>query len=164
MKYVLLGKIVNTHGIKGEIRILSDFPYKDKVFNKISNVYIGKEKIREEIVSYRQHKNYDMICLKGINNINDVLKYKGMYIFINKEELKLDKNEYLDEDIVNLDVVCNNKKIAVVKKVVRYDKNNLLLCKNMEKEFYIPYNFDIIKKIDLDDKIIEIEDIKGLIV
>ena len=60
MKYVYIGKIVNTHGIKGELRILSDFKYKDKVFKSNMLIYIGKDKIEEKIVSYRKHKNFDM--------------------------------------------------------------------------------------------------------
>ena len=51
MKYVLIGKIVNTHGLKGEVRILSSFKYKDKVFKNGMKVYIGKNKIEECITS-----------------------------------------------------------------------------------------------------------------
>ena len=77
MKYVLIGKIVNTHGLKGEVRILSSFKYKDKVFKKDMNIYIGKDKINEKIVTYRYHKIFDMITMKGYNDINQILKYKG---------------------------------------------------------------------------------------
>ena len=70
MKYIIIGKIVNTHGIKGELRILSDFKYKDKIFKKGFPLYIGYTKEKEII------------------NINEVLKYKGEYVFINKEELE----------------------------------------------------------------------------
>ena len=45
MNYVYIGKIVNTHGIRGEVRLLSNFRYKDKVFIKNMNIYIGKDKI-----------------------------------------------------------------------------------------------------------------------
>ena len=47
MEYICIGKIVNTHGIKGEIRILSEFPYKSLVFKQNFTVYIGKEKIKQ---------------------------------------------------------------------------------------------------------------------
>ena len=55
MEYLYIGKIVNTHGIRGEIRILSNFKYKDRVFKKDIPIYIGKEKDREVISSYRHH-------------------------------------------------------------------------------------------------------------
>lgn len=65
MDYIKIGKIVNTHGIKGEVRLLSKFPYKDKVFVKDMNIYIDK-KYKEVINSYRKHKNFDMITFSRI--------------------------------------------------------------------------------------------------
>ena len=60
MKYVLIGRLVNTHGLKGEVRILSSFKYKDRVFKKGMKIYIGKDKVCEEITGYRYHKIFDM--------------------------------------------------------------------------------------------------------
>ena len=75
MKYLYIGKIVNTHGIKGEVRILSDFEYKDLVFKVNNKLYLGDQKEEIIINSYRHHKNYEMITFNNITNINDVLKY-----------------------------------------------------------------------------------------
>ena len=50
LKYVYLGKIVNTHGIRGEVRILSDFLFKDAVFQKHRKFYIGKHKISKKLI------------------------------------------------------------------------------------------------------------------
>ena len=61
MKYVLIGKLVNTHGLKGEVRILSDFRYKDRVFIPNMKIYIGKEKKEETISTYRHHKIFEML-------------------------------------------------------------------------------------------------------
>ena len=63
MEYICIGKIVNTHGIKGEIRILSEFPYKSLVFKQNFAVYIGKEKIKQTIQSYRHHKIFDIVLI-----------------------------------------------------------------------------------------------------
>ena len=109
MKYVLIGKIVNTHGLKGEVRILSSFKYIDKVFKEGMKIYIGKDKIEEKINSYRHHKIFEMITMCGYNDINQILKYKGDYVFVNKEDIHLGENEYLDEDIIGLNVYVNNK-------------------------------------------------------
>ena len=76
MKLIKIGKIVNTHGIKGELRLLSKFPYKDKVFIKNMPIYINKEE-KEIINTYRKHKNFDMITLDGYTNINEVLKLRA---------------------------------------------------------------------------------------
>lgn len=163
MKYVIIGKIVNTHGIKGEVRILSDFPYKSKVFKTGMKIYIGKSKEEKEITTYRPHKMFDMIKMNDLDNINDVLKYKGQYVFINKADLVLGDHEYIDEDLIGKDIIMNGKNIGKVKKIVRYSKNNLFLVNNTEKDFYIPYNFDIIKNIDLENGQITIKELEGLL-
>ena len=163
MKYVIIGKIVNTHGIKGEVRILSDFPHKSKVFKTGMKIYIGKAKEEREITTYRPHKMFDMIKMNDLDNINDVLKYKGQYVFINKADLVLGDHEYLDEDLIGKDIIMNGKNIGKVKKIVRYSKNNLFLVNNTEKDFYIPYNFDIIENIDLENSQITIKELEGLL-
>lgn len=164
MKYLYIGKIVNTHGIKGEIRLLSNFKYKDKVFTNGFKIYIGKDKIKEEIVNYRVHKQFDMICLKGINNINDVLKYKGLKVFINQEDLVFEKDEYLDEELIDLVVMCNDKEYGIVYDIEINDINDLLVIQRDDEEYLIPYKKELIKSIDFDKKIIVFEEVvEGLL-
>lgn len=162
MKYVLIGKIVNTHGLKGEVRLLSDFKYKDKVFIPGMNIYVGKNKINEIINTYRHHKVFDMITMNGYNDINEVLKYKGDYVFVNKEDIKLGTNEYLDEDIMGLNVYNDDKCIGIVKKIENHNGNEILVVVNNEKKYLIPYNFDIILSINLEEKEMHVKNIVGL--
>ena len=163
MKYVCIGKIVNTHGIKGELRILSSFVYKDKVFKKDFKFYIGKEKIGEVINSYRRHKNFDMVTFNGYNNINEVLKYKGSLVYVNRDDIILDSNTYLDEDLIDLDCYYQDKMIGRLYRVERYPNNNLLVIKNSDKEILIPYHDNFIVKIDLDNKKIYLKNVDDLI-
>ena len=160
MKLIKIGKIVNTHGIKGELRLLSKFPYKDKVFVKDMTIYINKD-TKEVINSYRKHKNFDMITLKGYININEVLKYKGKNVYVDSDDIKLDKDKYLDEEIIGLNVIYENNNKGVVTDIERYDKTSLLVIKG-EREYLIPYNDNMIDKIDINDKKIYIKNIKGL--
>lgn len=161
MALIKIGKIVNTHGIKGELRLLSKFPYKDKVFIKDMTIYINKEN-KEVINSYRKHKNFDMITLNGYTNINEVLKYKGKNVYVNDGDIKLEENKYLDEDIIGLTVIYENNTKGTIYKIERYEKTSLLVVRNDEKEYLIPYNDNIIDKIDINNKKIYIKDIKGL--
>ena len=71
MKNVYLGKIVSTHGIKGELKLKSEFPYKAKAF-KVGNEIIIEDK-KYKIKTYRVHKQYDMITLDEFTDINEVL-------------------------------------------------------------------------------------------
>ena len=162
MKYVLIGKLVNTHGLKGEVRILSQFKYKSKVFKQGMKIYIGAAKICETITGYRHHKIFEMITMEGYNNIDDVLKYKGEYVFVNKEDILLENNEYLNEDIIGLKVISDGIYHGVVKRIDNYNGNEILVVENDKKNYLIPYNFDIILTISLEKKEIYIKNITGL--
>ena len=161
MDKIYVGKIVNTHGIKGELRLLSKFPYKDKVFINNMKIYINK-KDEEIINTYRKHKNFDMITLKGYNNINEVLKYKGKYVYVEDSDITLEDNKYLDEELIGLNVIYENNNKGLITDIERYDKTVLFNIKNNDKNYLIPYNDNLIDKIDINNKTIYIKDIKGL--
>ena len=162
MNYLYIGKLVNTHGIKGEVRILSNFRHKDKVFVKGFKFYVGKDKKEYVVETYRKHKNFDMITSKGYNNINEVLKYKGKNVYVNDSDIKLDNNKYLDEELIGLNVIYEDNNKGTIADIERYDKTVLFNIKNNDKEYLIPYNENIIDKIDINNKRIYIKDIKGL--
>lgn len=161
MEYIYIGKIVNTHGIKGEIRILSNFEKKDLVFKPGFALYIGTNLDKEIIDTYRVHKNYDMVRLKGINNINEVLKYKGMKVYGKRSDLALN-GTYLLDDLIGMQVICDNECFGEVINIFDNNNNTLLEIK-YQKNYYIPYKSNYIKKIDLEKKEIIVSDIKDLI-
>ncbi len=163
MKYVRIGKIVNTHGIRGEVRLLSDFKFKDRVFKKNFIIYIGKNKDKEIINSYRKHKIFDMITLVGYNDINQVLKYKGEYVFINREDLKLEKDEFLNEELIGFEVIYKDKTNIKVVSIEKYPSSYMLKVNYNDSFKLIPLNNGIIKEIDLENKKIILNDIEGLI-
>ncbi len=161
MDYVYIGKIVGTHGIKGEIRIISNFDKKEKVFIKDMAIYIGNNKDREVINSYRKHKNYDMITLKDINNINDVLKYKGLKVYVLRNDLNLG-DDYILDDLLGMKIVSEGIEYGIVENI--FDNNgNTLLQISFEKNYYIPYNSDYIKEVSLENYFIEVKNVKDLI-
>lgn len=160
MEYIYLGKIVNTHGIKGEVRIISDFRYKSRVFVKGFAIYIGKKKDKEVIEHYRVHKNYDMIVMRGYTNINEVLQYKGEAVYIKKDDLRLERGEVLDEDLVGMKVFMNGEEKGKVSKVLR-EKQDRLVVINDRGKYYIPYVKGVVKEINLKEGIL-LEDISGL--
>ncbi len=159
MNYIYLGKIVNTHGIKGEVRIISDFSLKKQVFVPNFKLYIGKTYEEVIINSYRHHKNFEMITLKGIDNINDVLKYKGANVYLNKDDLNV---SYLIEDLVNYKIVEDKKEYGYVYEIRKNNNNYLLYIKDEDKYYYIPYVTDFIKNVDIDKKEIEVNKVGEL--
>ncbi len=161
MNYIYIGKIVNTHGIKGEVRILSDFPYKKEVYRKNANLYIGKKKEKVIVTNYRHHKIFDMLTFDGINDINDVIQYKGESIYFKREEIELPG--LLDEDYIGLRAYDNDKYIGSVTSILKNKAHNILVIENDKNKNLIPNIPEFIKKIDIDGKKIEIESIEGLI-
>lgn len=160
--FIYVGKIVNTHGLKGEIRILSDFEKKDKVFVPGMTIYIGRKKEKEVINTYRHHKMFDMITMAGYSDINEIIRYKGLYVYIKKEDLNLDDNEYLDTDLIDLDVYVKDAKVGTITEVRDSGNNKFIVVKTEEKEVFVPLQDEFIKEVNLNDKYIVIEPIKGM--
>lgn len=164
MEYVKIGKIVNTHGIKGELRIRSDFEYKDRVFKKGFILYIGNEKNKEEINTYRHHKEFEMVTFIEYNNINQVLKYLKEDVFINKDDLNLNSDEYLEEELIGFSVVENEQKVGEVIDIKKTSPTNKIMEITYNgKKVLLPYHKDFIQKLDLQNKKIEVKLIKGMI-
>ena len=155
MKLVYIGKYVNTHGLIGEIKILSDFEYKDKVFKIGNSIYIDNNKYT--INSYRVHKGYDMITIEGINNINDIESLKGSNVYIDNDEYNF---EYVYSDLIGFSIYDNDYRGEVVDIV----KNKLypLLKVKYNKDYLIPYTDTFIDRVDLESKKIYIKYMKGL--
>lgn len=160
--YIYIGKIVNTHGIKGELRIKSDFERKDLAFKPGNILYIGDMHIPEQISTYRVHKDFDMVTFINYHNINEVLKYLHQFVYIKRSSLNLNEDEYVMSDLIGMNILDNK---IILGKVIDYVYNNTntLLVISGTKDFYIPYNSDFIKKINVKDKIIETENAKDLI-
>ena len=160
--FIYIGKIVNTHGLKGEIRILSDFEKKDKVFIPGMTIYIGRKKEKEVINTYRHHKMFDMITMKGYSDINEVIRYKGLYVYIKKEDLKLENNEYLETDLIDLEVYINNEKVGIITDIRDSGNNKFVVVKTDDKDVFVPLQDEFIKNVDLVNKKVIIEPIKGM--
>ena len=156
MNYICIGKIVNTHALKGEVRIISNFEYKSRIFIKDFNLYIGNDNTKLIIESYRVHNNFDMVKFIGIDNINDVLKYKGSLVYINSDDLVLNNDELLEEELLNMNVYNNDKLIGNISEY-RVDNGNKMIRVNNR---LIPFNKDFIIKIDKDKHIIYMKNIE----
>lgn len=155
---IYVGNLVNTHGIKGEVKIKSNIKHKELVFKKNNQLYIDQEVLT--INSYRVHKLYDMITFKEINDINDVLKYKGKKVYIDKKELNSDV--LFDDDYIGLEVY-SDRFIGTIFEIMNNGSQDLFVIKNNSKTYFIPNVSEFVKSIDLENKKIYINEIKGLI-
>lgn len=161
MEYIYIGDVVNTHGIKGEIRIKSKFKYKESVFKKGMKLYIGRFKEEEVIESYRVHKDFDMVKFVGIDNINDVLGYKGEKVYVDRNDLDIDG--YVHEDIIGLSAIYNGKNMGRVEYIIDNKAHEIIVIGRENGNVLIPYVDEFIEKVDLADKKIYISGVEGLI-
>ncbi len=102
-----------------------------------------------------------MLTFDGINDINDVIQYKGESIYFKREEIELPG--LLDEDYIGLRAYDNDKYIGSVTSILKNKAHNILVIENDKNKNLIPNIPEFIKKIDIDGKKIEIESIEGLI-
>ena len=162
MDKIYIGKIVSTHGIKGEIRIKSSFDYKEKAFKVGTNIIVDDNKYK--ITSYRRHKDFEMITLDGYTNINDVLFLMKKNVYKEKEELNLDKYELLYEDLLYYKIIDQNNNIGRVRDLFEAGAKYKILRVLFENDdtYLIPYTEPFIKEINPDKKEIIVELIEGM--
>ena len=160
MDKVYIGKIVSTHGIKGEIRILSDFPFKNKVF-VVGNKLIIDDK-EYEIKSYRVHKNFDMVTLDDYHDINEVLFLMKKNVYFDKSNLNLNDNEVLDEELITYEVLTNDGKKGIIKEIFMASSNNKIIRVLLDKEYLIPVNSPMFVGIDKKNKTVTVDIIDGM--
>lgn len=165
---VEVGKIVNTHGVKGEIKIKSDSDFTETRFQPGEVVEIereGKETLEFKIASYRMHKGLHMLTFEGINNINDIEYLKGEMIVQERdhEEIELGEHEYFYSDIIGCTVFDDeDTPIGRVIEIFETGANDVWVVKG-DKEYLIPYIADVVKDIDVEGRSIKITPMEGLL-
>lgn len=166
MNYVNIGKILNTFGIKGELKIDSYTDFVKERFKKGSTVYVGEDYLPFTVRSCKEHKGFLLVQFEGYEDINLVEKYKNMYVYKSRDDIKpLKKGEYYFSDLKNLDVYVNDQKIGKVINVEEGIRNNNLrvLKDEDKKEYLVPFIPVFIKNVDLEAKRIDVNSIEGLL-
>lgn len=160
--FIKVGKIVNTHGIKGELKVL---PLTDDMtrFEELEYVYVENQKIEIEDVWYK--KNFVMLKFKGFDNINDVLCFKDKYVYIDKENaIELPEDTYFIFQIIGLNVyLMSGELLGKITDVIQTGSNDVYVVKDDNKEYLIPAIKEVIKEINLDDKKVIIDPLEGMI-
>ncbi|MDO5026298.1 MAG: ribosome maturation factor RimM [Tissierellia bacterium] len=161
MEKIIVGKIVNTHGIKGELKV-QRFNYES--FDRGNAFYIDGYDSPVYVVSSRQKDDLSFIKLDGFNNINEVLQYKNKYIRVLEEDLyDLDQDEFFIKDLINLDVYDQDQKlVGKLYDVETYAANDVYIISTNQGKKSIPAVKEFIKEIDLDNKKIIVKLIEGM--
>jgi len=165
-KYLELGQIVNTKGLKGEVKINS-FTEDNTKFERISKVFIKrKETLKEyEIEKVGYNKNQVIIKFKEIDTIEEAEKLRNSYIVVDREIFgELPEGVYYIADLIGLDVYTEaNEYLGKVDDIFSTGSNDVYVVKDeLGKQKLLPGIDDVIKKIDLESSKIIVNLIEGL--
>lgn len=162
-----VGVITTTHGVRGEVKV---FPTTDDAerFLDISYVLLdtGKEMRRLEIQGVKFFKNLAILKFKGIDNINDIEKYKGRDLWIPREEAQeLGEDEYYIGDLIGMEVrLKDGTHFGVIKDVMETGANDVYVVRREdEQEVLLPAIHECILDVDLEENVMTVHIMKGLL-
>ncbi|GAE24226.1 16S rRNA processing protein RimM [Halalkalibacter wakoensis JCM 9140] len=165
-----VGKIVNTHGVKGEIRVISSTDFADDRYAVGTKLMIQGENNKQQTVvvrHHRKHKNFDLLQLEGYHSINDVEPFKGSTLYVSEEYLEeLEENEFYYHEIIGCTVVTEaEENLGKVKEIFETGANDVWVVQRAGggKDLLLPYIEDVVKEIDIENKVIRIHLLEGLL-
>lgn len=166
-KYFRVGVIANTHGIRGEVKV---YPTTDDInrFKKLKKCILdtGKEYMDLNVESVKFFKNMVILKFKEYNNINDIECYKGKDILVSRDNaVKLEKGEYYIADILGAKVILEDgSEFGVLEDVMQTGANDVYVVKTLDnKEVLLPKIDECVKKLDIENKIVTVHIMKGLL-
>ena len=162
-----VGVISSTHGVRGEVKV---YPTTDDVnrFKKLKNVVLdtGKEHLKLEVSGVKFFKNQVILKFKGIDNINDIEKYKGKDLLVNREDaVALEENENYVADLIDLKVVTDEGQVlGVPTELMETGANDVYVVETEDgKELLLPAIRDCILDVDLETEVMTVHILPGLL-
>ncbi|MHC5227530.1 ribosome maturation factor RimM [Enterococcus sp. LJL99] len=169
-EYLNVGKIVNTQGLKGEVRVISQTDFPELRYKKGTTLTLfqdKKEPIELVIKSHRKHKNFDIVSFEEHPNINDVEKYREGILKVAKDTLtELPQDEFYYHEIIGLTVIDEETKeeVGKIKEILSPGANDVWVVQRVKKkDVLLPYIDSVVKLVDKEKGIIEVEIPEGLI-
>lgn len=161
-QFLEAGKIVNSHGIRGELKIQ---PWCDSAefLTGIDTLYIDGEPVK--VISSRVHKNCVLSVIEGINSINDAERYINKIVYINRDDAVIDEDSYFIQDLIGLCVydLRLKKEIGRVKEILNMPASDVYVVSAEDgEEIMIPAVEEFVKEIDLEKELITVETIEGM--
>ena len=166
-EYFEIGQIVNTSGLKGVMKVK---PFTDDItkFSNLKTIYVSiKKELKEfEIEQARFSKNMVFLKLKGIDTVEQAEDYRNLYLKIkrNKDE-KLEKDSYYIVDILGCKIITDEgKELGDIEDVFSTGSNDVYVVKDeLGKQVLLPAIKDVIKKVDVKNKVITVHLLEGLL-
>ncbi len=165
--YLRVGVITTTHGVRGEVKV---FPTTDDPnrFKELKKIFLdtGKDLLPLELEGVKFFKQMAILKFKGIDNINDIEKYRGKDILISREDaVKLEEGEYFIYDLIDSTVFTDDgQELGVLSEIMTTAANDVYVVKTTAgKEVLIPSIPECILDVDVDGKKIIVHLLDGLL-
>ena len=162
-----VGVITTTHGVRGEVKV---YPTTDEPERFLELDYVlldtGRELRKLEIKNVKFFKNLVILKFKGVDNINDIEKYKGRDLWIPREEgQELEEDEYYIADLLGMSVVLEDgQEFGTLKDVMETGANDVYIVETKEgEEVLLPAIKDCILDVDVENNTMTVHLMKGLI-
>lgn len=162
-----VGVISSTHGVRGEVKV---YPTTDDVkrFKKLKEVILdtGREQKLLEIETVKFFKQFVILKFKGIDSINDIEKYKGKSLLVDREHaVKLKKDEYFIADMIGMRVVTEDgQAFGTLKEVIETGANDVYIIDTKEHgEVLVPAIKQCILDVDIENSTMRIHLLEGLV-
>ncbi len=163
-QYLVIAKIVAVRGLKGQVKakIITDFPER---FALLKNVYIGEELVPYFVDKTSVVENMVYIKFKGCDSVEKATALIGKNVFVSKEDaIKLPEDWYFWDDILGMKVfTTDNQYIGIVSEILDLPANHVYIVQADSGEVLIPAIEDVIKSIDINNSIMIIQPIAGLL-
>lgn len=163
-KYIEAGKIVGTHGVRGEMRV-QQWCDSAEVFTKFNRFYLdrnGTECVR--VKASRPHGNVCLLKAVDVDTIEAAEAMRGKVLYIDRSDLKLEKGRYLIDDIIGCKVIDaeSSCEYGVICDVSQTGANDVWHIKKDGKEYYLPNVPQFVKNVDIGGRIVLITPIGGI--
>ena len=159
-QFLEAGKIINTHGIRGEVKIdpWTDAP---EFFRKIKTLYIDGSPVK--IVSARVHKSFVIASLEGVGDMDSALRLKNKLVFINRDDVPLEDGAFFLQDLIGLKALDfeTGDEIGTLTDIMENPAGNIYVIK-AEREILVPANGPFVKEIDIDGGYIKFTLLEGM--
>lgn len=158
-KYLEIGKIVNTHGLDGEVKII---PWADspQALLDIEIFYIDEKPVR--LIRGRIHKGTVLATLEGVSDVNAAMRLKNKTVFIDRDDIELEDGAFFIQDIIGAEVVDERgAKIGVLAEVLEKPSSNVYVISG-EREILVPAVPEFILGADVENGVITVRLLEGM--
>lgn len=162
-EYLEAGKIVTTHGIRGEVKIM---PYTDtpELLAEFDRLFIGKNKDELYIERSRVFKNMVIAKIEGVDTPEAAEKLRNKLLYMHRDDLELDDDTYFIQDLIGLEVrdVDSGRVYGVIADVMQTGANDVYVVKGEEMEYLVPAIADVVVSTDVENDLMTIRPLDGL--